>query len=154
MFFSTFWRGEGAFLRVEKFPLFFNPSLIYNQINDPFFIYILISGQFCKIQQEDCGITRVYIMGPERRSLQSSSHGVGKVSLSLAGECINPGRKSCLKKYKCRFDIEKNGMSCAPSWMRKDDFSYNIFLFSVGFFLPLIVLMVTGIQIVKTIRKV
>ena len=45
-------------------------------------------------------------------------------------------------------------MSCAPSWKTKDDFSYNIFLFTIGFFLPLFILMITGIKIVNIIRKV
>ena len=53
-----------------------------------------------------------------------------------------------------RFAIEENGMSCAPSWKTKDDFSYNIFLFTIGFFLPLFILMITGIKIVNIIRKV
>ena len=34
-------------------------------------------------------------------------------------------------------------MSCAPSWKSKDDFQYNMFLFTIGFFLPLFVLVST-----------
>ena len=59
-----------------------------------------------------------------------------------------------LVNYDPRFAIEENGMSCAPSWKTNDDFSYNMFLFTVGFFLPLSILIITGLTIVKTIKKV
>ena len=45
-------------------------------------------------------------------------------------------------------------MSCAPSWKSKDDFPYNMFLFTIGFFLPLFVIMITGLKIVQIIKKV
>ena len=53
-----------------------------------------------------------------------------------------------------RFDIEENGMSCAPSWKNPQDFSYNIFLFIVGFFCPLAIISVTGICILVSIKRV
>ena len=53
-----------------------------------------------------------------------------------------------------RFDIEENGMSCAPSWKHPDDLSYNLFLFTVGFFLPLSIILGTGVKILVIIKKV
>jgi len=52
-----------------------------------------------------------------------------------------------------RFVIEENGMSCAPSWKHPQDFSYNLFLFIVGFFCPLAVISVTGICILVSVKK-
>ena len=52
-----------------------------------------------------------------------------------------------------RFEIEANGMSCAPSWRNPEDFSYNIFLFVLGFFCPLIIIILTAFAILKKIRK-
>ena len=64
----------------------------------------------------------------------------------------------CLKsgnnKVPPRFDIEENGMSCAPSWKHPDDLSYNLFLFTVGFFLPLSIILGTGVKILVIIKKV
>ena len=48
---------------------------------------------------------------------------------------------------------EKNGMSCAPSWSQPDDVSYNIFLFTFGFFLPLIIIIVSSFSVIITINK-
>ena len=48
---------------------------------------------------------------------------------------------------------EKNGMSCAPSWSHPDDAPYNIFLFSLGFFLPLIIIIITSLSVIITINK-
>ena len=53
-----------------------------------------------------------------------------------------------------RFDIEENGMSCAPAWKHPDDLSYNLFLFTVGFFLPLSIILGTGVKILVIIKKV
>ena len=48
---------------------------------------------------------------------------------------------------------EQNGMSCAPSWRDSQDRSYNIFLFSTGFFLPLIIIFTTSLTVILTIRQ-
>ena len=45
-------------------------------------------------------------------------------------------------------------MSCAPSWKHPDDLSYNLFLFTVGFFLPLSIILGTGVKILVIIKKV
>ena len=62
--------------------------------------------------------------------------------------------KSGNNKVPPRFDIEENGMSCAPSWTHPDDLSYNLFLFTVGFFLPLSIILGTGVKILVIIKKV
>jgi hypothetical protein len=48
---------------------------------------------------------------------------------------------------------EKNGMSCAPSWSDKEDTTYNIFLFSVGFFLPLVIIITTSLSVIRSIHQ-
>ena len=44
--------------------------------------------------------------------------------------------------------------SCAPSWSFASDRSYNLFLFSLGFFLPLFIIISTSISVVRTIKHV
>ena len=48
---------------------------------------------------------------------------------------------------------EQNGMSCAPSWSDTQDTTYNIFLFSMGFFLPLIIIIFTSLSVIMTIKQ-
>ena len=44
-------------------------------------------------------------------------------------------------------------MSCAPSWTRPEDVPYNIFLFTFGFILPLLVIILTSAIVVSNIRR-
>ena len=44
-------------------------------------------------------------------------------------------------------------MSCAPSWTQKEDVPYNIFLFTFGFFLPLLLIIITSGIAVSNIRR-
>ena len=44
--------------------------------------------------------------------------------------------------------------SCAPSWKRQSDVGYNLFLFIIGFFCPLTVIILSSISILRTIKKV
>ena len=53
-----------------------------------------------------------------------------------------------------KFVIEVNGMSCAPSWTDKSDRGYNIALFLLGFFLPLGIIIITGVRILSIVREV
>ena len=80
---------------------------------------------------------------------------MGKVNKHL---CLFIISSCCLKrrsnKVYPRFDIEENGMSCAPAWKHPDDLSYNLFLFTVGFFLPLSIILGTGVKILVIIKKV
>lgn len=52
-----------------------------------------------------------------------------------------------------KYVIESNGMSCAPSWKDSQDFGYNISLFVLGFFVPLAVIIFTGVRILFIVRK-
>jgi len=44
--------------------------------------------------------------------------------------------------------------SCAPTWKEKDHLSYNMFLFVIGFFLPLFIIIVTSLSVIFSLRKV
>ena len=48
---------------------------------------------------------------------------------------------------------EKNGMSCAPSWSEAQDTTYNIFLFSLGFFLPLLIIIISSFSVISIIKE-
>ena len=52
-----------------------------------------------------------------------------------------------------KYVIEDNGMSCAPSWKDGNDKGYNMSLFVFGFFLPLGVILLTGIRILFIVRQ-
>merc|ERR1712126_243747 len=45
-------------------------------------------------------------------------------------------------------------LSCAPSWTLPSDKSYNIFLFTLGFFLPLFVICATSLSVIKNVKHV
>ena len=49
--------------------------------------------------------------------------------------------------------LEQNGMSCAPSWTRPEDIPYNIFLFTFGFFLPLLLIILTSAIAISNIQR-
>ena len=49
--------------------------------------------------------------------------------------------------------LEQNGMSCAPSWTRPEDIPYNIFLFTFGFFLPLLLIIFTSTIAISNIHR-
>jgi len=51
------------------------------------------------------------------------------------------------------FMPEENGMSCAPSWKSPEDSGYNIFLFTIGFFAPVFLILFTSVSILTTIHK-
>ena len=62
----------------------------------------------------------------------------------------------CLANCKVilKFHIsEPNGMSCAPSWTRPEDAPYNIFLFTFGFFLPLVLIILTSANAISNINR-
>ena len=44
--------------------------------------------------------------------------------------------------------------SCAPSWKKPEDASYNLYLFSLGFFLPMGIIIVSSVSILSTLNKV
>ena len=44
-------------------------------------------------------------------------------------------------------------MSCAPSWTQPEDVPYNVFLFTFGFFLPLLLIIFTSWIAVSNIRR-
>ena len=44
--------------------------------------------------------------------------------------------------------------SCAPSWKFTEDFGYNIFLLSLGFFLPVLIICYTSSSVYFTVIKV
>lgn len=44
--------------------------------------------------------------------------------------------------------------SCAPSWKKPEDAGYNLYLFSLGFFLPMGIIIVSSVSILLTIKKV
>ena len=44
-------------------------------------------------------------------------------------------------------------MSCAPSWIYQEDFSYNIFLVTLGFFIPLTIIIVTSFIVVWSLWR-
>ena len=52
------------------------------------------------------------------------------------------------------YAVEANGLGCAPTWNDPKDFDYNIMLFSVGFFLPLSIIIITNIDLFHIIHKV
>ena len=52
------------------------------------------------------------------------------------------------------YGIESNGMGCAPTWKDPKDFNYNIFLFVVGFFFPLSIIIFTSINVLVIVHSV
>ena len=44
-------------------------------------------------------------------------------------------------------------MSCAPSWTQPEDVPYNVFLFTFGFFLPLVLILLTSWIAISNIRR-
>ena len=44
--------------------------------------------------------------------------------------------------------------SCAPSWKLPQDFGYNVFLFSLGFFLPVLIICGNSFSVYLTVLKV
>ena len=44
--------------------------------------------------------------------------------------------------------------SCAPAWREREDVGYNLFLFTVGFFVPLIVIISASVVVMVKLRKV
>ena len=44
-------------------------------------------------------------------------------------------------------------MSCAPSWTQPEDVPYNVFLFTFGFFLPLMLIVLTSWIAISNIRR-
>lgn len=51
------------------------------------------------------------------------------------------------------FAPEENGMSCAPSWTKPEDAGYNLYLFSLGFFLPMGIIIVSSVSILLTLKN-
>ena len=47
-----------------------------------------------------------------------------------------------------------NYPSCAPSWKNPEDAAYNLYLFSLGFFLPMGIIIISSVSILSTIKKV
>ena len=45
-------------------------------------------------------------------------------------------------------------ISCAPAWREREDVSYNLFLFTVGFFVPLTVIISASVAVMVKLRKV
>jgi hypothetical protein len=52
------------------------------------------------------------------------------------------------------FSVEDGGMGCAPSWKYPEDFTYNMVIFIVGFFLPLSIIVITSADLYYLIHKV
>ena len=52
------------------------------------------------------------------------------------------------------FGVEDKGMGCSPSWRDSEALSYNLFLFGVGFFVPLTIIIVTNIDLFYLIHQV
>ena len=44
--------------------------------------------------------------------------------------------------------------SCAPDWRRAEDIGYNIFLFTLGFFFPLAVIVITSTLVIVHLDRV
>ena len=44
-------------------------------------------------------------------------------------------------------------MSCAPSWIHPEDVSYNVFLFTLGFFIPFTIIIITSLIVIVTLRR-
>lgn len=44
-------------------------------------------------------------------------------------------------------------MSCAPSWIYPEDFSYNLFLVTLGFFIPLVIIIVTSFIVIGSLQR-
>lgn len=44
-------------------------------------------------------------------------------------------------------------MSCAPSWIYPEDFSYNLFLVTLGFFIPLVIIIVTSLIVIGSLQR-
>ena len=44
--------------------------------------------------------------------------------------------------------------SCAPAWSEREHLGYNLFLFTVGFFIPLCVIIAASMAVMVQLRKV
>ena len=44
--------------------------------------------------------------------------------------------------------------SCAPAWSERDHLGYNLFLFTVGFFIPLCIIVTASLAVMVQLRKV
>ena len=44
--------------------------------------------------------------------------------------------------------------SCAPAWSERDHLGYNLFLFTVGFFIPLCVIITASLAVMVQLRRV
>ena len=51
------------------------------------------------------------------------------------------------------FAPETSGMSCAPDWESPDNLDYTIFLFVLGFIVPMVVILVTSIRVTLTLKN-
>ena len=52
-----------------------------------------------------------------------------------------------------KFAPETSGMSCAPDWESPDNLDYTIFLFVLGFIIPMLVILVTSVRVTLTLRN-
>ena len=56
------------------------------------------------------------------------------------------------------FTPERSGQSCAPDWRSQQDKPYNLFLFTFGFFLPLLLIIISslaaGLRLSKTTSNI
>ena len=52
-----------------------------------------------------------------------------------------------------KFAPETSGMSCAPDWESPDNLNYTIFLFVLGFIVPMLVILVTSIRVTLTLKN-
>ena len=52
-----------------------------------------------------------------------------------------------------KFAPETSGMSCAPDWESPDNLDYTIFLFVLGFILPMSVILVTSVRVRLTLKN-
>ena len=50
--------------------------------------------------------------------------------------------------------LENYLFSCAPAWRQQRDLSYNLSLFSVGFFIPLSIIICTSTAVILILKKV
>ena len=77
-----------------------------------------------------------------RRSISSIISSINQLNFLFACKIIN-----------WLLTPESNGMSCAPSWTQPEDVPYNVFLFTFGFFLPLVLILLTSWIAISNIRR-